>query len=105
MEQVKPRRKALFVFIWGVLIWGGSTALAITFFDWYTTHQIAAPHKIVGRFVIFMAGGILMGLLLWNRLQAPDRRKLTRTGDVVRFVLFVSLMLGLVYAVWAMTRH
>jgi hypothetical protein len=105
MEQVKPRRKELFVFIWGVLIWGGSTALAITFFDWYTTHQIAAPHKIVVRFVLFMATGILMGLLLWNRLEALDRKKLTRTGDIVRFVLFISLMLGLVYALWAMTRH
>jgi hypothetical protein len=105
MEQVKPRRKALFVFIWGVLIWGCSTALAITFFDWYTIHQIAAPHKIVGRFVLFMAAGILMGLLLWNRREALDRKKMTRTGDIVRFVLIVSLMLGLVYALLAMTRH
>jgi|HubBroStandDraft_4_1064222.scaffolds.fasta_scaffold420821_1 hypothetical protein len=105
MEQVKPRRKALFVIVWGVLIWGASTALAITFFDWYTTHQIAAPDKIVDRFVIFMAGGILMGLLLWNRLQTLDLKKLTRTGYVVRFVLFVSLMLGLGYVLWAMTRH
>jgi len=46
-----------------------------------------------------------MGLLLWNRLEALDRKKLTRTGDIVRFVLFISLMLGLVYALWAMTRH
>jgi uncharacterized membrane protein YidH (DUF202 family) len=105
MEQLKPPRKALFVFVWGVLIWGGLTALAITFFDWYTTHQIAAPHKIVGRFVIFMAGGIVTGLLLWNRVEALDRKKLTRTGDIVRFVLFVSLMLGLVCVLWAMTRH
>ena len=105
MEQVKPRRKALFVFIWGVLIWGGSTALAITFFDWYTTHQIAAPHKIVGRFVIFMAGGVLVGLSLWNRLEALGRERVTRTRGTVRLVLFVSLMLGLVYALWAMTRH
>src|ERR1700683_2524029 len=105
MEQVKPRSKPLFVFIWGVLIWGGSTSLAITFFDWYTDHQIAAPHKIVGRFVLFMAVGILMGLLLWNRREALDRKKMTRTGNIARFVLFISLMLGLVYALWAMIRH
>jgi hypothetical protein len=105
MEQVKPRSKALFVFIWGVLIWGGSTALAITFFDWYTDHQIAATHKIVGRFALFMAAGILIGLLLWNRVEALGRKKLRRTGNIVRYVLFISLMLGLVYALWAMTRH
>jgi hypothetical protein len=107
MEQAKPARKALFVFVWGVLVWGGSTALAITFFDWYATHQIAAPHKIIGRFVIFMAGGILIGLLLWNRLEAPSREKLTRTrtGSIVQLALFVGLMLGLAYVLWAITRH
>lgn len=30
MEQEKAPKKALFVLVWGVFVWGGSTALAIT---------------------------------------------------------------------------
>jgi hypothetical protein len=105
MEQQKSPRKALFVFVWGVLMWGGSTALAITLFDWYTTHYIDTPYKVVGRFVIFMAFGILMGLLMWNRREALGRTKLTRTGSIVRLVLFISLMLGLSYVLWTMVHH
>ena len=105
MEQAKPPRKALFIFVWGVLLWGGSTALAITLFNWYTTRRGETSYEVVGRFVIFMALGILWGLLVWNRREALGRRKLTRTGNILRFVLFVSLILGLAYVLWTMTRH
>ena len=105
MEQVKTLRKTLFVFVWGVLMWGGSTALAITLFDWYTTHRIETPYNIVGRFVIFMALGILQGLFMWNRLETLGHTKPTRTGSIVRGVLFIGLMLGLSYALWTMSRH
>jgi hypothetical protein len=105
MEQVKSPKKTLFVFVWGVLAWGGSTALAITLFDWYATRQIGTPHKIIGHFVIFMAAGILMGLLLWNRREALSHEKPTRTGSIVQLALFVGLMLGLAYVLWAITRH
>ena len=105
MEQVRTPRKALFVFVWGVLIWGCSTALAITLFDWYTTHRVEMSYKVVVRFIVFMAGGILYGLHLWNRREALDRVKPTRTGNIVRGVLFLALMLGLAYALWTMSRH
>jgi hypothetical protein len=105
MEQAKPQRKALFVFVWGVLIWGCSTALAITLFDWYRTHQLETPYQIVARFVISMAVGVWWGLSVWNRREAPGRVKPTRTGNILRGVLFISLMLGLTYALWTMSRH
>jgi hypothetical protein len=105
MEQVRRPRKALFVVVWGVLIWGGSTALAITLFNWYTTHRIETVYHIVGRFVLFMVGGIWLGLFLWNRLEALGRKKLTRTGNAIRLVLFISLMFALAYALWAISRH
>ena len=105
MEQVKPPRKALFVFVWGVLIWGGSTALAMTLFDWYRTHQIETPYQIVARFVISMAVGVWYGLDLWSRRKALGHWKLTRTGNIVRGVFFLILMLGLSYALWTMSRH
>jgi hypothetical protein len=105
MEQVKSPKKTLFVFVWGVLACGGSTALAITLLEWYATRQIGAPYKIIGRFAIFMALGILMGLLLWNRREALNHKKPTRTGSIVQLALFVVLMLGLAYALWAMTPH
>lgn len=104
MEQVRPTKKALFVFVWGSLAWGGSTALVITLFDWFTTHRLETVYQIFGRFVIFMALGVWWGLFMW-RNEGLARRKLTRTGSAVRLVLFLSLMLGLVYALWTMTRH
>jgi drug/metabolite transporter (DMT)-like permease len=104
MEQVKAPRKALFVFVWGVLLWGGSSALAITLFN-YTTHHVETFYEVVGRFVIFMAAGILFGLSLWDRLEAQRRKKLPRTANILRLVLFISLMLGLTYVLWTMTRH
>jgi hypothetical protein len=103
IEHIKPSRKALFVLVWGVLIWGASTALAITLFDRYTTHQVETSDKVVVRFVVFMAGGILWRLLLWNRHDAPDRKKLTQSEGVVRIVFFIGLMSGLVYALRTMT--
>jgi hypothetical protein len=105
MEQVKPPSKALFVFVWGVLLWGGLTALLITLYDWYATHQIDSPYRIVGRLVISIAAGILWGLIMWNRRKAIGQRKLTRTGGLVRPVLFISLMLGLTYVLFTMARH
>jgi uncharacterized membrane protein YidH (DUF202 family) len=105
MDQAKAAKKVLFVVAWGVLLWGGSTALAITLFDWYTTHRLGTPYEVVGRFVIFMIGGIWCGLLAWNRREAIGHRKPTRTGSAVRLVLFVILMVGLTCALWAMSRH
>ena len=105
MEQVKTPRKALFVFVWGVLIWGASTALANILFDWYRTHQIETLYQIVARFVISMAVGVLVGLSWWNRREALGHKKLTRTGNILRGVLFIGLMLGLTYALWTMSRH
>jgi hypothetical protein len=104
MEQVEPR-KARFVIVWGVLIWGVSMALAMTLFNWYTARRLETVHHIVGRFVIFMTLGIGWGLFLWNRLGALGRKKPTRTVNILRLLLFVSLMLALAYALWAMSRH
>ena len=100
MERVKPSRKALFVFVWGVLLWGGSTALVLTLLDWHRTRHFDPLYKIVGRFAIFMAGGIIMGHYLWYILQTLGRKKPTRTQSIVRLVLFVGLMLGLIYVLW-----
>jgi len=105
MEQARPPSKARFVVVRGVLLWGSSTALVMTLFNWYTTHRIETIYHIVGRFVIFMTLGIWWGLLMWNRLETLGQRKPTRTGTAVRLVLFISLMLALAYALWTMGRH
>ncbi len=46
-----------------------------------------------------------MGLLLWNRREALNHKKPTQTGSIVQLALFVGLMLGLAYVLWAITRH
>ena len=107
MEQAKAPRKALFILIWGVLFWGGSTALAITLFDRYLDRHFDTPYTVVVRFVTYMAAGILWGLWLWawSGRRAMGRQEPTRTGTIVRLALFIGLMTGLACALWIMTRH
>jgi hypothetical protein len=105
MEQVNPSRKALFIVVFGVLGWGFSTALAVTLFDWYTTHHVETPYRIVGRFVISMALGAGWGLRMWKRRDELGRKKLTRAGSITQLVFFISLMLGLAIALWAMAHY
>ncbi|MGH9701484.1 MAG: hypothetical protein ACRD52_18765, partial [Candidatus Acidiferrales bacterium] len=79
MTQAKAPRKAFFVLIWGVLMWGGSTALLMTLFNWYTPRQFGSGYEIVGRFVIFMGLGIYWGLYMWQKLSTLHSGKRTRT--------------------------
>lgn len=105
MEQVKPPGKLRFVVVWGVLLWGGPVALAITLFNRYADHRIETPSEIIGRFVIFIGGGFLYGLSLWSRRGTLRPANPTKAGSILRFVVFVGLMAGLVYVLWAMARH
>jgi hypothetical protein len=103
MEHANPPRQARFVFVWGVLGWGGSTALAIALFNWYTTRHVETNYRIAGRFLIFMALGAVWGLRIWNRRDELGRKKLTRAASITQLVLVVSIMLGL--ALRAMAHH
>ena len=49
-----------------------------------------------------MTMGIVWGLWLWKSIESLGRKKITRTDSIVRFVLFIGLMLGLVYLLWKM---
>lgn len=46
---------------------------------------IETPYHIIARFVMFMAMGML---------EALGHKKLTRKGNIVRGVLFLTLMVG-----------
>lgn len=106
MEHRWPATKASFIIVWGVLGWGGSVALAITLIDRHRIHNIGTPYQIVARFAIFMAAGIIFGLQLWNRSGACGRTKLTPSiGNVLRVVLFFTLMVGLAFALWVMSHY
>ena len=102
MEQIWHSRKARFVFVVGVLLWGGSTALLTTLWDWHRTGHFDSPPWIVIRFAIFMTMGIVGGLWTWKSTESLGRKKITRAGSIVQFVLFIGLMLGLVYLLWRM---
>lgn len=104
MEEVKTQSKVLFAFVWGVC-WGGLMTLAITLSDRYITHHSEPSYRIVIRFMIFTALGICLGSFIRNRREALSRKKPTRTGNVVRSVLFISLMLGLAFILWKLTSH
>ena len=103
MAPLKPARKATFAFVWGVLGWGGTTALILTLMDWHTDGHLKPVH-VVGRFVLFMSVGYFLGLRLWDRFGALGHMTRTRAQVVVRFVLFVGLMLGLIYLLWILSR-
>jgi hypothetical protein len=105
MEQAKALDEARFVVVWGVLGWGGSTALLITLANWYTTHRIETPYMVGGRFVVFMGSGIVFGMFVWSRREALGIRTATRTGNILRLVFFIILMFALAIALWTMTRR
>jgi hypothetical protein len=92
--------KARFVFLWGVLGWGFSTALAITLFDWFKNQHFDTPVRIAGRFLIFMALGIPFGLRMWSGRGTLGPRKMTRAHQIGRMVLFVGLMFGLLFVLF-----
>jgi hypothetical protein len=62
-------------------------------------------YKVAGILVVSMPVGALWGLLVWKVRQALGSRLMTRAAITVQTVLFVSLMLGLSYALWLMSRH
>jgi len=86
----------------GVFLWGGCTALLITLWDWYRTGHFDSFPWIVIRFAIFMTMGIFWGLWMWKSMESLGRKKITRTESIMRFVLFIGLMLGLAYLLWRM---
>jgi hypothetical protein len=86
-------------------MWGGSTALLVTLVDWYMTRHFGSVYEIVGRFVIFMGLGTFFGLYLWRVREASGWKQPTRTGNIVRLAVFSVLMVGLIYALWTMSRH
>lgn len=92
--------KGRFVFLWGVLGWGFSTALAITLFDWYKNQHFDTPVRIGGRFVIYMALGIPFGLCMWSRRGTLVPTEMTRARTAGLMVLFVGLMLGLLFVLF-----
>jgi len=105
MEQAINYRKATFIFVIGVLLWGGGTALSLWVFDWYITRHAPPLRHLLGRFAINGLMGIPLGWLLWNRLEASARAKPSRSVTVMRGVLFATLMLCLVYVLWIMAHR
>ena len=104
MGALKPARKLPFVLVWGVLAWGGGTAFLTSVVDWRTGRHLQ-PLILFARCVIFLSLGLLMGLLLWNKLQVASREKTTRNRTVARFLIFVAVMLGLIYALAVLSNH
>ena len=105
MQQATTASKVRVVLLRGVLAWGFSTALLITLFNWYSTHQIENWIEISGRFVIYMAMGIPLGLFIWRKREEQAIRKPTRTLNIIRLVFFIALMAASAYALWEMTHR
>jgi hypothetical protein len=105
MTPAKPAPKKVFAFIWGVLAWGGGTALLATLWDWRTNGDLRLGN-VVFRFVIFMSLGYFFGLWLWSRVGASGHTKrMTRGQIIMRTALLVGLMLFLVYVPRFFSRH
>jgi hypothetical protein len=105
MTPLKPMRKTAFAFVWGVLAWGGGTALLVTLWDRKTDGYVR-PGEVVARFVIFMSLGYFFGLRLWDGFGAAGRIKdMTRSQIIVRAVILVGLVLFLVYVPRFLNRH
>lgn len=81
---------------------GSLMTLLIEVADWYPNRHLDSLSHILVRLRINIALGFVLGAFVWNRLEAQRRAKLTQSQGVVRFVLFVVLMLGLAYFLWWM---
>jgi len=79
---------------------GGLTALLITLLSWHEARHFETPRFIAWRFFTFMACGIFWGLSAWDRREAVGCKKRSRTGNVVRFVVFIGLVVVLNFALW-----
>ena len=101
MENAKGLRKASFIVAWGVG-WGGLMTLANEVIDWYSNRHLDPLSHIFVRLGINIALGFVLGVFVWNRLEARRRTSFTQTQVIVRFVLFVVLMLGLAFLLWWM---
>ena len=101
METAKSPRRTSFIIRWGV-VWGGLMTLLIEVIDWYPNRHLDPLSHILVRLGINIALGFVLGAFMWNRLKAQRPAKLTQRQGVVRFVLFVLLMLGLIYLLWWM---
>jgi hypothetical protein len=102
MDKTSGSRKALFVFVWGVLLWGGGAALTITLLDWHQSGHFRPPLHVLAMFAIYMTLGVFPGLLMWHRLAALPGKKLSLWQTRVQTILFFVLMLGLLYASWVL---
>lgn len=105
MREIVSKKKAKYIILRGVLGWGALTALLITLFNWYPAHRFESAHSIALRFLIFMVGGIWFGSSSWNRRETVGCKELSRTGNIVRLVVFAGLMIGLGYILWSMIRR
>jgi dipeptide/tripeptide permease len=101
MEQAKPPKNALAV-VAGGIAWGSLSALAITVLDRYNTHQTETTGRVVSRFGIFIAFGIVVRFFRWPDL---NNREFSRTEVTARSALYICLMLGLAYLYWTMIHR
>ena len=68
-KQSKTRRR--FVVFYGLLWWGGGTALGMSI--WVATQGQLNAVSLVLIWVLFPAGGILWGLIMWSWSRQRSR--------------------------------
>lgn len=105
MIEKASQSKTKFIFLSGVLGWGGTTALLITLFNRYVDHELEPAIRIVMRFVIYFGVGILFGEFMWSKRESLGRKKPTRMGKIAQIMVFIALMLACAFVLWRMGRR
>lgn len=73
--RAKMQTKWSFVLIYGVVGWGGICALLMTLAEFTRSPQDIALAKILQIWIIFPAGGVVFGLMMYWWLQRRLRRR------------------------------
>jgi hypothetical protein len=105
MEEMNhPRTTPLsFRAVWA--FWGVLTAFLITLSDRYITHDFESPRRILFRFAIFVALGVLLGPVMSKPLDSLFRMPRTKAAMRARIALFVGLMFAMACVLWFMAAR
>jgi hypothetical protein len=72
-EKTRVKGKVRFVFVNGALSWGGFMILSTNLVHDLPKQAFDGAY-FIGSLLIYPLGGILCGLLMWNRLEAAYQR-------------------------------
>jgi len=85
-RRTRSKGKWNFILKYGVLGWGGFTALGMTLFRWFEKGSPPVGLEVLGALVICSVMGLFLGAVMWSEMErrypAASERKEEGYGDL-----------------------